>query len=128
MRADAPAAKRAIGFYQDVFGKENFYLEFMDHDLEEQRKASEEEQQRKASEEEQKRKEQEQKERLQAEQQQTLVAPERKLPKRTSKSSRTSAIQISVIPELRLPLTYMCKHPCAEWGRRMDSERHSAQG
>src|SRR5262245_40243586 len=40
LRDDWEGAKRAVGFYQDLFGRDSFFLEFMDHDMEEQRKAN----------------------------------------------------------------------------------------
>jgi DNA polymerase III subunit alpha len=40
LRDDWEGARRSVGFYQDLFGKGNFFLEFMDHDMDEQKKAN----------------------------------------------------------------------------------------
>ncbi len=40
LRDKVEEAKAAIGFYQDIFGRQNFFLELMDHDMEEQRQAN----------------------------------------------------------------------------------------
>jgi DNA polymerase-3 subunit alpha len=40
LNGDMVLAEKAIGEYVDIFGKENFYLELMDHGMEEERKAN----------------------------------------------------------------------------------------
>jgi DNA polymerase III subunit alpha len=40
MRDDFEGARRTVGWYQELFGKQSFFLELMDHDMDEQKKAN----------------------------------------------------------------------------------------
>jgi DNA polymerase-3 subunit alpha len=40
LRDDFQGARRIVGWYQDLFGPDSFFLEIMDHDMDEQKKAN----------------------------------------------------------------------------------------